>query len=129
MKILIADDQSTIRTLLREILEKLGFDSIVEADDGDVALEKLREDTFGLIISDIHMDKMSGLELLSSVKDDAILKDIPFLLVSSENTKQVVLKAIKAGIDDYILKPFSLEVVKEKLTNIKIDIPNPDAEA
>ncbi len=127
MKVLIADDQSTIRSLLKDILEKLGFipDNIVEADDGDVALEKLRKDTFGLIISDIHMNKMSGLDLLKSVKADENLKDIPFLLASSENTKQVVLEAIKAGISEYILKPFDFKLVKEKLMNMGIEIPNP----
>ena len=118
MKILIVDDQTTMRKVLSKIIQELGFNHIVEADDGDTALAKLGEEKIDVIISDIHMERMSGIELLKNVRENPDLKEIPFIIATTENVRKSVMEAIKLGVSDYFLKPYSHEIIKSKLINI-----------
>ena len=114
IKILIVDDFSTMRKIIRNILTQLGFKNILEADDGTTALEILKKEKVDLIISDWNMPKMSGLELLKAVRSDENLKDIPFVMVTAEAQKENILEAIKYKVNQYIVKPFTPETPKRK---------------
>jgi two-component system chemotaxis response regulator CheY len=118
IKILIVDDFSTMRKIIRNILTQLGFKNILEADDGTTALEILKKEKVDLIISDWNMPKMSGLELLKAVRSDENLKDVPFVMVTAEAQKENILEAIKYKVNQYIVKPFTPETLKEKLEKI-----------
>ncbi|MDY6824206.1 MAG: chemotaxis response regulator CheY [Thermodesulfobacteriota bacterium] len=118
LKILVVDDFSTMRRIVKNILKQLGFTNITEADDGTTAWEELQKNKFDLIISDWNMPKMTGLDLLKKVREDDQLKDIPFLMVTAEAQKQNVVEAVKAGVTNYIVKPFTAEGVTEKLEKI-----------
>jgi FOG: CheY-like receiver len=118
IKILIVDDFSTMRKIIRNILTQLGFKNILEADDGTTALEILKKEKVDLIISDWNMPKMSGLELLKAVRSDENLKDIPFIMVTAEAQKESILEAIKYKVNQYIVKPFTPETLKEKLEKV-----------
>jgi two-component system chemotaxis response regulator CheY len=118
IKILIVDDFSTMRKIIRNILTQLGFKNILEADDGTTALEILKKEKVDLIISDWNMPKMSGLELLKAVRSDENLKDIPFVMVTAEAQKESILEAIKYKVNQYIVKPFTPETLKEKLEKV-----------
>ncbi len=122
MKILIVDDKAAIRASMKKILTELGFDDITEATDGNDAWFKLKAefqgkkpDIYDLIISDLEMPEMSGLDLLKAMRKDNTLKDTPFIMVTASNTKQVILETIKLGIKAYIIKPFNSNSVREKL--------------
>lgn len=118
MKILIVDDFATMRKILKNILKQLGFKNIIEADDGKSALKILKKENFDLILSDWNMPEISGLELLNKVKSDNELKNIPFVMVTAEAQKDNILEAVKAGVNSYIVKPFTPETVGEKLNKI-----------
>jgi two-component system chemotaxis response regulator CheY len=118
IKILIVDDFSTMRKIIRNILTQLGFKNILEADDGTTALEILKKEKVDLIISDWNMPKMSGLELLKAVRSDENLKDIPFVMVTAEAQKENILEAIKYKVNQYIVKPFTPETLKEKIEKV-----------
>jgi two-component system chemotaxis response regulator CheY len=118
IKILIVDDFSTMRKIIRNILTQLGFKNILEADDGTTALEILKKEKVDLIISDWNMPKMSGLELLKTVRSDENLKDVPFVMVTAEAQKENILEAIKYKVNQYIVKPFTPETLKEKLEKV-----------
>lgn len=118
IKILIVDDFSTMRKIIRNILTQLGFKNILEADDGTTALEILKKEKVDLIISDWNMPKMSGLELLKAVRSDENLKNIPFVMVTAEAQKENILEAIKYKVNQYIVKPFTPETLKEKLEKV-----------
>ncbi len=127
VKILIADDQATMRKSLRLILTKLGFFDIVEAGDGYEAMKQLRQNKgIGLIISDMHMPKMTGLEFLESVRLNPGLKHIPFIIVSTDSDMKTVVKATQSGVNSYIIKPFTEKTVKEKLNMLGIDTESSD---
>jgi len=115
MKILAVDDFSTMRRIVRNILRQLGYNHIAEAEDGASALEHLKQNKVDFIISDWNMPNMTGLELLKAVRADANLKDIPVLLVTAEALKDNVVEAVKAGVNGYIVKPFTAETLKEKI--------------
>ena len=121
MRILIVDDQSTMRNLIRGMLGKMGFRHMAEAEDGDIALSKLKEEPFDLVISDLHMARMSGLELLRKARKSESLKRIPFLMVTTESSKPAVLEAIKLKVNGYVVKPFTAETLEEKLAKIGIE--------
>jgi len=118
MKILVVDDQATMRKIIKNILGQLGFKNIIEADDGTTAWEILQKEPVDLIISDWNMPKMSGLELLKKVRGDDKLKDTPFLMVTAEAQKEYIIEAAKYRVSQYIVKPFTPETLKEKLEKI-----------
>jgi two-component system chemotaxis response regulator CheY len=118
MKILVVDDFSTMRRIVKNVLKQLGFENIEEAEDGAQAYSKLKTKGFGFVISDWNMPNMDGLALLKSVRSDPELKDMPFLMVTAEAEKDKVVEAIKAGVNNYIVKPFTAEVLKEKMDKI-----------
>lgn len=118
MKILIVDDFATMRRIMKNILKQIGFSNIIEADDGTTAMEELKKTSVDLIISDWNMPKMTGLDLLKSVRGTDGLKDVPFLMVTAEAQKQNVIDAVQAGVTNYVVKPFTAEAISEKLEKI-----------
>ena len=120
IKILVVDDFATMRKIVSNLLRQLGFQNIKEADDGATALAKLKEEKFDFVVSDWSMPKMTGLELLKSVRADANLKDIPFMLITAEALKDNIVAAIEAGASNYIVKPFNATTLNEKIKKIFI---------
>lgn len=118
MKVLIVDDFSTMRRILKNILRQLGFENVVEADDGTTAMAKLKEHKIDFVVSDWNMPKMTGLELLKAMKADDTLKDIPFLMVTAEALQENIVAAVKAGVSNYIVKPFDAATMSEKIDKI-----------
>lgn len=118
IKVLVVDDFPTMRRIVKNLLKQLGFENIEEAENGEDAFRKLKSGDFGLVVSDWNMPVMEGIDLLKKVRSDPQLKDIPFLMVTAEAEKEKVIEAIKAGVDNYIVKPFTGEVLKEKLEKI-----------
>lgn len=118
VKILIVDDFSTMRRIVKNVLKQLGFENLEEAEDGAQALAKLKAGGFGFVVADWNMPNMDGLELLKAVRADATLKETPFLMVTAEAEKDKVIAAIQAGVNSYIVKPFTAEVFKEKMDKI-----------
>jgi len=107
-----------MRKIIKNILSQLGFKNIIEADDGSTALEILKKEKVDLIISDWNMPKMPGIELLKAVRSDENLKDIKFIMVTAEAQKESVIEAIKYGVNQYVVKPFTPETLKEKLEKV-----------
>ena len=118
MKILVVDDFATMRRILKNILKQIGFSNIAEADDGKTALAELKKEQFDLILSDWNMPEMSGLELLQKIRSDDELKDTPFVMVTAEAQKDNILEAVKAGVNNYVVKPFTAETIGEKLKKV-----------
>jgi two-component system chemotaxis response regulator CheY len=118
MKVLVVDDFSTMRRIVKNILRQLGFENIIEADDGESAVRKLESERIDFVISDWNMPKMSGLELLKWVRSHDEFKDMPFLMVTAEAQKENVLEAVKAKVSNYIVKPFTAETLSEKIEKI-----------
>jgi two-component system chemotaxis response regulator CheY len=118
MKILVVDDFSTMRRIVKNLLKQLGYENIDEAEDGEQALAKLRANRFQFVVSDWNMPNMTGIELLKNVRNDPELKSLPFLMVTAEAEKEKVVEAIKAGVNNYIIKPFTAEILKEKMDKI-----------
>ena len=118
MKILTVDDFSTMRRIIRNMLRQLGYTNIVEAEDGAEALSLLQREKVDFVISDWNMPNMSGLDLLKAIRADANLKPLPVLLVTAEALKENVVEALKAGVNNYVVKPFTAETLKEKIDAI-----------
>jgi two-component system chemotaxis response regulator CheY len=118
MKVLVVDDFATMRRIVKGVLKQLGFNNIVEAEDGTAALNELKKEKFGMIVSDWNMPNMTGLELLKAVRGDDELKGIPFIMVTAEGQKENVIEAVKAGVSNYIVKPFTPETFNEKLQKV-----------
>jgi len=118
LKILIVDDFATMRKVIRNLLKQGGYENIVEAEDGAAALKILKSQPVDFIISDWNMPNMSGLELLKAVRADDELKALQFLMVTAEALKDNVVAAVKAGVSNYIVKPFTAEVLNEKIEKI-----------
>jgi len=118
MPILIVDDYKTMLRIIRNLLKQLGFENVEEATDGTMALEKMREKPFGLIISDWNMEPMTGFELLKQVRADEKLKPIPFIMITAESKTENVVAAKEAGVSNYIVKPFNAETLKTKLASV-----------
>ena len=125
-KILIVDDMLTMRKIVKKIFRDLGFTNITEAHDGKDAWEKVQTGNFGLIMSDWNMPVCSGLDFLKMVRSDKNLAKTPFILVTAEAEQHQVAEAIKSGVDNYVVKPFSQEALKLKLeaTHKKISVRN-----
>ena len=113
--ILVVDDYQTMIRIIRNLLKQLGFDDIDEATDGSAALAKLHARRYGLVISDWNMEPMTGYELLRHVRADDGLKATPFIMVTAESKTENVIAAKKAGVDNYIVKPFNAQTLKNKI--------------
>jgi len=118
IKVLVVDDFATMRRIVKGALKQLGFKDIIEAEDGKAAFDELKKEKVGLIVSDWNMPNMTGLELLKAVRGDDGLKDIPFLMVTAEGQKDNVVEAIKSGVSNYVVKPFTPDTFIEKLQKV-----------
>ena len=118
MKILVVDDFTTMRKVVRNLLKQGGFENVTEAEDGASALRVLKSQKIDFIISDWNMPNMSGFELLKAVRADSEVGKMPFLMVTAEALQDNVIAAVKAGVSNYIVKPFTAEVLNEKITKI-----------
>jgi two-component system chemotaxis response regulator CheY len=118
MKFLIVDDFSTMRRIVRNLLKELGYNNADEAEDGVVALSKLRGGAFEFVVSDLNMPNMNGFELLRQIRADADLKHLPVLLVTAEAKKEDIVTAAQIGASGYIVKPFTKATLEEKLNKI-----------
>jgi two-component system chemotaxis response regulator CheY len=118
INVLIVDDLASMRRIVTEILKEQGFNNLFEAKDGASALEILKKEKIGLIVSDWFMPNMTGLELLKAIRADNNLKDIPFLMLTAEGKKENVIQAIQSGVSNYIIKPFTPETFRVKLEKI-----------
>ncbi len=118
IKILIVDDFATMRKVVRNLLKQSGYENVVEAEDGVSAMRSLKTQKIDFVISDWNMPNMSGIELLKAVRADEDLKKTPFLMVTAEALQDNVVAAVKAGVSNYIVKPFTAEVLNEKIQKI-----------
>ncbi len=116
MKVLVVDDYNTMRRIIKNLLGQIGYSDVEEAEDGSQALSKLRKGDFGLIISDWNMEPMTGFELLKEVRADERLKRLPFIMVTAESKTDNVVAAKKAGVNNYIVKPFNAATLEGKIT-------------
>ncbi len=117
-RFLIVDDMATMRRIIRSLLEQLGYKNIDEAEDGKEALAKLKSGKYDFVITDWNMPNMTGLELVQEIRKDPDLKHLPVLMVTAEAKKENVLMAIKAGVNNYVVKPFTAETLKEKIEKV-----------
>jgi len=122
MKILIVDDFPTMRRIVRNTLRQLGLQNVAEAGDGSEALEMLKNGSYDFVITDWNMPRMTGLDLLKAIRADAALKGTPVLLVTAEADKENVIQAAQAGVNNYIVKPFTAAVMQEKIQKIFPDL-------
>jgi two-component system chemotaxis response regulator CheY len=118
MKFLVVDDFSTMRRIVRGLLKELGFLNVDEAEDGVVALAKLKSEDFDFVVSDWNMPNMTGLELLKAIRADAKLAHLPVLMVTAEAKKENIIEAAKSGASGYVVKPFTAATLDEKLNKI-----------
>ncbi len=118
MKILIVDDFSTMRRIIKNLLRDLGFNNTVEADDGSTALPILKNGGIDFLVTDWNMPGMSGLELLEQVRADPQLNKLPVLMVTAEAKREQIIRAAQAGVNGYVVKPFTAAVLKEKIAKI-----------
>jgi two-component system chemotaxis response regulator CheY len=118
MPILIVDDYKTMLRIIRNLLKQLGFNNVDEATDGSAALQKLRDKEYSLVISDWNMEPMSGMQLLTEVRADTKLKELPFIMITAESKTENVIAAKQAGVSNYIVKPFNAATLKTKLAAV-----------
>jgi two-component system chemotaxis response regulator CheY len=118
LNILIVDDYKTMLRIVENLLKQLGFTNVYQATDGSMALKMLRDGAFGLIISDWNMEPMTGLQLLKEVRADRKLNTVPFIMVTAESKVENVAAAKEAGVNNYIVKPFNAETLKQKLSAV-----------
>ncbi|MBP2160658.1 two-component system chemotaxis response regulator CheY [Asticcacaulis solisilvae] len=118
MPVLVVDDYKTMLRIISNLLKQLGFENVEEASDGTEALEKMKKGSYGLVISDWNMEPMTGYELLLKVRADDGLKRTPFIMVTAESKTENVIAAKKAGVNNYIVKPFNAATLKQKITAV-----------
>ncbi len=118
MNVLIVDDYKTMLRIIRNLLKQIEFNNVDEASDGAEALSKLRGGHYGLVISDWNMAPMTGLELLTEVRQDVRLKATPFIMITAESKTENVVAAKQAGVSNYIVKPFNAETLREKIEKV-----------
>jgi two-component system, chemotaxis family, chemotaxis protein CheY len=118
MKFLVVDDFSTMRRIIKNLLHDLGYPNVTEADDGKTALPMLQGGGFDFLISDWNMPGMSGLDLVKAVRSDAKLAKMPVLMLTAEAKREQIIEAAQAGVNGYVIKPFTAETLKEKLDKI-----------
>ena len=126
MPVLIVDDYNTMVRIIRNLLKQLGFQDIDDANDGSQALAKMHERQYGLVISDWNMEPMTGYDLLKQVRSDPGLSTTPFIMVTAESKTENVIAAKKAGVSNYIVKPFNAQTLKSKIDAV---FPDPEAPA
>ena len=115
MPVLVVDDYNTMIRIIRNLLKQIGFSDIDDAADGSAALARMREKKYGLVISDWNMEPMTGYELLKEVRADPGLSKTPFIMVTAESKTENVIAAKKAGVNNYIVKPFNAQTLKTKI--------------
>ncbi|MED5526671.1 MAG: chemotaxis response regulator CheY [Pseudomonadota bacterium] len=118
MKILIVDDFSTMRRIIKNLMRDLGFNNCFEADDGNTALPMLQNGDFDFVITDWNMPGMQGIDLLKAIRADDNLKHLPVLMVTAEAKREQIITAAQAGVNGYVVKPFTAATLKEKLDKI-----------
>lgn len=118
MKILVVDDFSTMRRIVRNLLRDLGFTNTEEADDGMTALPKLKQGNYDFLVTDWNMPGMTGIDLLKNIRADENLKSLPVLMVTAEAKREQIVEAAQAGVNGYVVKPFTAAVLKEKIDKI-----------
>jgi len=118
MPVLVVDDYKTMIRIIRNLLKQLGFTNVDDAADGTEALAKMRGKRYGLVISDWNMEPMTGYELLKEVRNDEGLKPTPFIMITAESKTENVIAAKKAGVNNYIVKPFNAATLKTKITAV-----------
>ena len=118
MPVLVVDDYKTMVRIIRNLLKQLGFNDVDEASDGREALAKMRQRRYGLVISDWNMEPMTGYELLKEIRADSSLARTPFIMVTAESKTENVIAAKKAGVNNYIVKPFNAQTLKGKIDAI-----------
>ncbi len=118
IKILVVDDFPTMRRIIRNLLKDLGFENVDEAEDGQMGLDKIRNGSFDLIVSDWNMPNMDGLTMLQQIRADPNIATLPVLMVTAEAKKENIVAAAKAGASGYVVKPFTAAVLEEKLNKI-----------
>ncbi len=126
MPVLVVDDYSTMVRIIRNLLGQLGFSDVDDANDGTSALQKMHAKRYGLVISDWNMEPMTGFDLLRQVRADPSLGDIPFIMVTAESKTENVIAAKKAGVNNYIVKPFNAQTLKAKIEAVFADKPKLD---
>jgi two-component system chemotaxis response regulator CheY len=123
MPVLVVDDYSTMVRIIRNLLKQVGFQNIDDANDGSTALTKMRANKYGLVISDWNMEPMTGYDLLQHVRGDRALAETPFIMITAESKTENVIAAKKAGVNNYIVKPFNAETLKSKIEAVFEDAP------
>lgn len=118
MRILVVDDFSTMRRIIKNILRQLGFSNVIEADDGTTAWETLNKDRVDFVISDWNMPNMTGIDLLRKVRASEQFAHIPFLMVTAEAQQENIIEAVQAKVSNYIVKPFTADTMKQKIDKI-----------
>ncbi|HEX2226222.1 MAG TPA: response regulator [Candidatus Binatia bacterium] len=118
LEVLIVDDASAMRRILRGLLKELGFNNLREAANGQLALEELKKKKAGIVVSDWNMPVMSGMDLLKAIRADDELKATPVLMVTAEAQQENIVQAVQAGVNNYIVKPFNAQTLEEKLNKI-----------
>ena len=121
MPVLVVDDYSTMIRIIRNLLKQIGFENVDDASDGSAALAKLQSKRYGLVISDWNMEPMTGYELLKEVRADPGLNKTPFIMVTAESKTENVIAAKKAGVNNYIVKPFNAQTLKTKIDAVFAD--------
>lgn len=133
-KFLVIDDFATMRKIIRKVLSELGYNNVEEADDGSAAWPMIQEahtkgEPFGFIISDWNMPQMQGIDLLKHCRGDARFKALPFMLVTAESEQKQILEAAKAGVSNYVIKPFNSSTLKQKLEQVYTKVNTPSKAA
>ncbi len=118
MKILIVDDFSTMRRIIKNLLRDLGFNNTQEADDGTTALPMLQSGNFDFLVTDWNMPGMQGIDLLKTLRADPKFADLPILMVTAEAKREQIIEAAQAGVNGYVVKPFTAATLKEKIDKI-----------
>ena len=118
MRILVVDDFSTMRRIVKNILKQLGYTNVVDADDGTTAWEVLNKDNIDFVITDWNMPNMSGLELLKKIRNSEEFAAMPVLMVTAEAQQENIIEAVQAGVSNYIVKPFTADAIEQKIDKI-----------
>jgi len=122
LKVLIVDDMSVMRTILKSLLNNMGIKDVMEAADGEMALQTLQENKIDLILSDWNMPRMTGIELLRRVREDIVLQNIPFVMISAEATGENIAQAILLHVSQYLIKPVSAAQLEQKIHPLLVGI-------